>query len=100
MSKVKNVKAFSNVMEQILIAKGYEIRYESHNGDSKAIMNVSVDGVEGEVKMRKIIKRVVKLLGEPFKFDSDGDVAFVKRNGYETTVQNVHSYRNFRFYNY
>lgn len=100
MSKVKNVKTFNNVMEQVLIAKGYEIKYESHNGDSTAIMNVVVEGEVEVEKMRKIIKRVVKLLGSSFYIDSDNEVVFVKPNGYETIVHNVHSIRNFRFYNY
>lgn len=103
MSKTTSVKAFHNVIEQVLVAKGYEISYDSHEGDSKAIINVPIDGEKEAEKMKKIIKRVVKLLGSRFKIDSDGEVVFVKPNGYEITVHNIHgsdNSGNYRFYNY
>lgn len=100
MAKSMTEKTFHNVIEQVLIAKGYEINYESHNGDPKSIINVDVSGEKEVEKMKKIIKRVVKLLGSRLKIESDGEVVFVKPNGYETTVHNVHSFNKFRFYNY
>lgn len=100
MAKSKKVEDFFNVMEQVLIAKGYEISYEDHKGDSKAIMNIYLDEEEKIKKIKKDIKRVVKLLGDRLNINEEGDVEFTKDNGYETLVHNVHTGYNFRFYNY